>query len=337
MTVSLLPFIGCVLLLALVLAALMLPVALPVAASLCTRHGAWRWSRALGRIARYVFGSTMGEGLAFHWEVTALREAGKIAEAADLARTRVAERNLPPLSRNLAIDVLISAGAYAAALRAEPPPTMPGNARDALALTLIQINLAEAEYNVGRWDAAEARLRPLDLACWCYPIARAGLLQQRAWMAAHRGRASEALDLCASEDPQWLPRRYRAEYYFTRVAALHAAGRLDDAEAALDRGVKLARRISSKRNALFLRARLAATRGDWNSAERLCCEAVQHRFRGQGGDGILLWAEASKELERYADADAALRLAMKRDPESEAAAATARLLGVSAEAPGVPS
>lgn len=333
----LLPLILGVLLIASVLVALLLRFALLAAASLCTKHGAWRLSRALGRTARFVFGSAIGESLAFDWEMSALRQAGKVDEAADLARKRVAEKGLPAWSRNVAIDLLISAGAYSAALGAEPSPSMPTNARDALALALIQINLAEAEYNLGRWDEAEARLRPLDLACWCYPIARTGLLQQRAWIAAHRGRGVEALELCASADPRGLPSRYRAEYHFTRAGALLAAGRVDDAETALDRGAKLARRISSKRNVLFLRARLAGTRGDWDSAERLCREAVQHRFRRQGGAGILLWAEALKQLGRPAEADAALRLVVQRDPESEAAVAAVRLLGAPVEATDVPA
>jgi tetratricopeptide (TPR) repeat protein len=214
---------------------------------------------------------------------------------------------------------------------------MPRNAREALALALIQINLAEAEYNVGRWDEAEARLRPLDLACWLYPITRTGLRQQRAWIAAHRGRAVGALELCASADPRGLPRKYRAEYHFTRAVALLASGRVDDAEGALDRGAKLAQRISSKRNVLFLRARLAAARDEWDRAERLCSEAVRHRFRGQGGAGILLWAEALRRLGRQGEADAALRLVAERDPESEAAAAAAGLLGAPAEATDVPA
>lgn len=332
----LLPLILGVLLIASVLATLLLRFALLATASLCTRHGAWRLSRALGRTTRFVFGAAVGESLAFDWEMSALREAGKIAEAADIARTRVADGSLPPWSRNVAIDLLISAGAYSTALASEPPATMPTNARDALALTLIQVNLAEAEYNVGRWDGAEARLRPLDLACWYFPITRAGLLQQRAWIAAHRGRAAESLDLCAKVDPRGLPRRYRAEFHFTRAAALLAADRVDDAEAALDRGARLARRLSSKRNVLFLRARIAAARGDWDSAARSCREAVHHRFCGQGGAGIVLWAQALRQLGRQPDADNALRLVAQRDPESEAAVMAAQLLAAP-EVAGVPS
>lgn len=314
-----------------VAAVLLLRFALVAAAGLCTDHGAWRLSRVLGRMAPSVFGSALGDSLAFDWEMSALREAGKVDEAANLAQERIDETSVPAWSRNAAIDLLISAGAYSAALAAEPPPCMPTSAGDALALALIQINLAEAEYNLGRWDEAEARLRPLDLACWCYPITRTGLLQQRAWIAAHRGRGGEALEICALADPRGLPRRFRAEYHFTRAAALLEVGRLDDAEAALGRGAKLARRISSKRNVLFLRARLAAARGNWDTAERFCREAVEHGFRGQGGAGILLWAEALKHLGRRAEADVALQLAVQRDPESEAAATAVRLLGARAK------
>ena len=226
---------------------------------------------------------------------------------------------MPTWTRNLAIDILISAGAYVTALSAEPSMTMPANAREALGLALIQINLAEADYNLGRWDAAGARLRGLDLACWCFPIARAGLLQQRAWIAAHRGRAAEALELCDSMKPRWLPPTYRTEYYFTRAAALLAAGRIEDAEAAVGQGQRLARRLSSKRNALYMRARVAEARGDWVSTERLCRDAANHAFRGQGGAGLLLWAQALKQLGHHPEAEAALRLVAERDPESAAA------------------
>jgi tetratricopeptide (TPR) repeat protein len=218
---------------------------------------------------------------------------------------------------------LISAGAYEAALGAEPQPCKPKSTYDALCLALIQINLAEAEYNVGHWDAAQTRLEGLDLACRPFPIARAGLQQQRAWIAAHQGRGTEALEFCASVKPRWFPPIYRAEYHFTRAAALLAAGPIDDVEAAVGQGERLARRLSSKRNALFLRARLAATRGDWVGAERLCREAANHAFRGQGGAGLLLWAQALKQLDRLSEADEALKLVSQRDPESEAATAAA--------------
>jgi tetratricopeptide (TPR) repeat protein len=320
-------------LIALVLALSLLPVALLLAASLASSRGAWRLSRALGRVAPYVFGSDYGGSLAFDSEVSALREAGRITEATALVKTRLLEPGLPAWNRNIAIDLLISAGAYEAALAAEPRPSMPRNAREALGLALIQINLAEADYNLGRWDAAEARLRPLDLACWFFPISRAGLLQQRAWITAHRGRATEALALCALVKPQWLPLTYRAEYHFTRAVALLAVGRNDEGEVALRKGERVARRLSSRRNALFLRARFAGANGDWVRVERLCREAAGHPYRGQGGGGLLLWAQALKQLGRHREAEETLRLVLDRDPESDAARSAAALLA----SPGLPS
>jgi tetratricopeptide (TPR) repeat protein len=311
---------------ALSLLPLTLAWALASAVNLAAAHAAWRLARALGRAAPYVLGSTHGGSMAFSYEVFALREAGKIAEAAALAKERVAEKVVTSWSRNVAIDILISAGSYHAALSAEPPPRMPTGTMDALGLALIQINLAEADYNLGRWDAAEARLRSLDLACWRFPIARAGLLQQRAWIAAYRGRATEALELCASMKPRWLPSIYRAEYYFTRAAALLAGGRIDEAAAAVGKGEGLAKRLSSKRNALFMRARVAAAREDWVSAERLCREAANHAFQGQGGTGLLLWAQALRQLGQHAQAEEALRLVTERDPESDSAVKAAESL-----------
>ena len=51
--------------------------------------------------------------------------------------------------------------------------------RDTASELLVQINLAEAEYNLGRWEMAWERLRDLDPLAAAFPIARAGLSQQR--------------------------------------------------------------------------------------------------------------------------------------------------------------
>jgi hypothetical protein len=157
----------------------------------------WFVARSFSWPVRMLFGSVFGGSLVFQSLAFALRDAGKVEAARAMALARIAEPDVPSWSRNAAIDLLISAGAYEAALRAEPQPYTPANSSDALGLTLIQVNLAEAEYNLGRWDAAEERLRPLDPACGAFDIARAGLLQQRAWISAQRGRGDEALDLCA--------------------------------------------------------------------------------------------------------------------------------------------
>ena len=223
-----------------------------------------------------------------------------------------------PNLRNELIDVLNSAGLYRVALGAEPAADEARGVPGAL-LALIQINLAEADYNLGHWEEAEERLAGLDRDASQLPISRAGLLQQRAWIAAHEGRGAEALALCERVSIAWLPGHYHAEYHFTRAAAFLGLERLDQAEAEVLAAERVARRPSSKRNALFLHARIAAGRGDWASAEELCQKAASHSYQSQGGDGLLLWGEALRRLGRQADAEAAWRLAILRDPESESA------------------
>ena len=313
-------------LLAVVLGLALLPVAVVLANSVAFDRGWWRLLRVLGRLTPYVLGSTYGGMIAFQNEAFALRELGKLTEAVALVKARLLKREVPAQTRNTAIDVLISAGEYQAALDAEPKPRMPTKALEAMGLALIQVNVAEAEYNLGRWEAAEGRLRPLDLGCWLFPISRAGLLQQRAWIAAHRGRGAEALELCAAVKPRWLPRMFRVEYHFTRAAAFLASGRTDEAARALGIAERFAVRVSSQRNALFMRARVAAARGDWPEVERLCRQAAGHPFRGQGGAGLLLWAQALKELARTTERTETLRLVTERDPQSESARAAAELL-----------
>ena len=52
------------------------------------------------------------------------------------------DEDVPVHTRNAAIDVLISAGAYKAALATAPDVAEPRNRPESLALALIQINLA---------------------------------------------------------------------------------------------------------------------------------------------------------------------------------------------------
>ena len=53
-----------------------------------------------------------------------------------------------------------------------------------------------------------------------------------------------------------------------------------------------------------------------------------HRYRYQGGEGLLLWGDALARLGRLDEARAAWALVGERDPESESAVtATARLTG----------
>jgi tetratricopeptide (TPR) repeat protein len=286
----------------------------------------WAYRRQAWRLARvaFIFPRTFWNRvplvryLDFIIEVISMRERGEIGMAAELAATHCSQM-IWAEHRNLAIDILISAGDYRTALAAGLAPYVPIHPSEVALMNLIQINLSEAECNLGLWSEADARLRDLDETCDGHPITRGGLLVQRAWIAAHSGRVEEAIALCAAIDTLWFPSSYRAEHHFCSTVAFLAAGRLDEAEAALARSQRELRRLSSKRNFLILRARLSAARGDWVSAERDCRAAAEHPHRGQGGDGFVLWAEALRKLGRDAEAVEALRLLQERDPQSEAA------------------
>lgn len=281
--------------------------------------GWWRTARALGVLLVLTGVRKLGRAIAFGSEVSARVHAGDVAGAKTSIEKRLASPSASHTDRNAAINALICAGAYRAALRLEPAIAIAQTAVEAMNLILIQLNLAEADYNLGRWDAAETRLHDLDLACGAFDVTRAGLLQQRAWIAAHGGHGQQALALCDRVNVNWLPTEFHAEYHFTRAVALIAAGDLSRAEKAAYAGDAAARRLSSKRNALFIFARVARARGDWAAVERNCRDAANHRFRTQGGDGLLLWAESLEKLGRQQEAAAVRQLVVERDPESEAA------------------
>jgi tetratricopeptide (TPR) repeat protein len=96
-------------------------------------------------------------------------------------------------------------------------------------------------------------------------------------------------------------------------------------------GGDLAIRPSSRRNALFIRARVAAAAGELDRAESLCRTAASHSYRAQGGDGLLLWGDVLTQLERVEEGCEAYQLAIERDPQSESARlAAARLEAVTA-------
>jgi tetratricopeptide (TPR) repeat protein len=218
---------------------------------------------------------------------------------------------------NTAIDGRIARGDYLGAL--ELPRALAARDADTMSALLVEINLAEAEYNLGRWSDAWDRLRGLDPLAAAIPIARAGLSQQRAWIAAHTGRAGEALRHWHRAELGDLPRHYHAERFFTGAVAQIAAGELDAAQRCARTGERAAVRASSRRNALAICGRVAAAMGEWTEAERLFRAAAQHPHRGQGGDAMLLWGDVLVRLGRSAEARQAYALAVERDPQSESA------------------
>ncbi len=220
-------------------------------------------------------------------------------------------------SLNAAIDGRIARGDYRGAL--ELACTVVVRDEDTASALLVEINLAEAEYNLGRWSEAWERLRGLDPLAAAFPIARAGLSQQRAWIAAHAGRAGEALHHWHRAEPGDLPRQYHAEHFFTGAVAYVAARDVDAADRCARAGARAAVRVSSRRNALAIRGRVAAAMEDLIEAERLFRAAAAHPYRGQGGDSLLSWGEVLSRLGRLDEARKAWALSIERDPQSESA------------------
>jgi tetratricopeptide (TPR) repeat protein len=220
-------------------------------------------------------------------------------------------------SLNAAIDGRVARGDYRGAL--ELPRSFVAREADTASELLIQINLAEAEYNLGRWSAAWDRLRGLDPLAAAFPIARAGLSQQRAWIAAHARTPDEAVHHWSRAELRDLPRHYHAEHFFTGAVAQIVAGNLQAAQRCADSGARAALRVSSRRNALAICGRVAAALGRWSEAERLFRAAALHPYRGQGGDALLWWGDVLSRLGQIDEAQRAYALAVERDPQSESA------------------
>jgi tetratricopeptide (TPR) repeat protein len=219
---------------------------------------------------------------------------------------------------NTAVDGLIARGDYRGALALQV--SFVTDDADTMSELLVEINLAEAEYNLGRWSEAWDRLSGLDPLAAAFPIARAGLSQQRAWIAAHTGHADEALRHLRRAELGDLPRHYHAEHFFTGAVAQLARGDVVAAERYAEAGARASVRPSSRRNALAIRGRVAVAMEDWIEAEHLFRAAAQNPYRGQGGDALLSWGDVLSRLGRSQEARQAYALARERDPQSESAA-----------------
>jgi tetratricopeptide (TPR) repeat protein len=273
------------------------------------------WDEAL-RVLPQVeafYGSDSGSAL--YIRVNALHGRGNVAEAVEAARALL--RFSAPLSLpNAAINAFISAGLYAEAVEVGQQPYKSFRSAE---WALVQVNLAEALYNLGQWKEAWELLEGLDDLAAPSPIAADGLAIQRAWILAHQGKGTEALAELEKADRGGIPPIFQTETHYARGAAHLAAGQPAEALAEIEQGAKVALRVSSQRNALFMRARVALAQGRLDEAEHLCREASAHPYRGQGGDGLLLWGDILERLNRSGEAVEAWRLAVERDPQSESA------------------
>ncbi len=200
------------------------------------------------------------------------------------------------------------------------------------------INQAEALFNLGKWRRAERLLRALADAGLCADAepATSGLLQL-AWVLAQRDKPDEAAFVAEGADPERLPRAYRAEAFFTRALLSLKQGAPREALAHLDQATQNLVRTSSERNELFLRAWAETELGNSDAARALYKRGAEHRYQGQGADGLLRWGDLLLRLGLEADARVCWQLAMQRDPESEAAGLAGTRLMLAPVATGVGS
>lgn len=301
----------------------------------CTlQWGAWRTALVLSRLLRWpILGRSPDASVTV--EIPALRGLSKTDEAVD----RV-EGLIPSLSRkpwamrwwmtNIFVETLIWAGRYREALAIES--SWPADEAAELLnsqfdqYVLIQINLAEALYNLGSWDEAWAKLTPLDEGAESNSITHGGLLIQRAWIAAHQGRGEQAWQLLSGVRRRDFPGVYWSEYHYARAATLLVLDQTAEARDEVQGGLDVAKRPSSVRNGYFMRGRLELELGNLEQAERWFREGAAHLYRGQGGGGLLLWGDCLERQGRLDEARRAWDLVLVRDPESESAkSARARL------------
>jgi tetratricopeptide (TPR) repeat protein len=282
--------------------------------TLIFRQGSWsraeQWLRWFGWFLRPWYRRTM--------KLVIAEFSGRTADALAGAPPLLADTD-HPLALNQCINIFINAGRYERALEVESSCPAPSSRYEHDLVALLQVNLAEAEYNLGRWEQAAARLSRLDLGATHMRISSAGARQQTAWILAHLGRATDARVAIGKVPPRDLPRIFHAEYHFTLAWVALAERDTAAALACAEEGLALARRAGSHRNGLYLRARILSEQGDADAALADFARAAALPYRGQGGDGLLAWGDLLRSLGREDEARRAYALARERDPESESA------------------
>jgi tetratricopeptide (TPR) repeat protein len=282
--------------------------------ALIFRVGNWsraeQWLRWFGWVFRRWYRRTM--------RLTIAEFSGRMADALVGAPHLLADTD-HPLALNQCINIFINGGRYERALEVETSCPVPSSRYEHDLAALLQVNLAEAEYNLGRWEQAAARLSHLELGAGHLRISSSGARQQAAWILAHLGRATEARAAIGKVASRDLPRIFHAEYHFTLACVALAERDTTTALACVEKGLALARRAASQRNGLYLRARILAAQGETDAALADFARAAALPYRGQGGDGLLAWGDLLRSLGREDEARRAYALAQKRDSESESA------------------
>src|SRR5205085_8374107 len=93
-------------------------------------RGYHRFATVLAFVAIPSFGRRFWRHCLNSSRVTALRDSGRIDEAAALALQWLEEKDVTATAQNFAADVLISAGHYRNALKAEPAVRIPSSAQE---------------------------------------------------------------------------------------------------------------------------------------------------------------------------------------------------------------
>jgi tetratricopeptide (TPR) repeat protein len=246
--------------------------------------------------------------------------SGRTEQSVEIA-TILASKKHDLYTLNVCVNAFTSAGHYGSALQvgaaSETAPTKQSLTSD---WALLQTNLAEAEYNLGRWEDALARLeRVVAMAPNRHRLAQTGERLQRAWILSHLGRSVEARESFQQADENALPHCFRAEYHYTNAVLSLSEHQPLKALEAVSTGLAIAKRASSHRNGLFLRARAFVAVDDVQKALADFECAAASAYRAQGRDGLLAWGDTLLALGRTAEAKAAWTMAAQRDPESASA------------------
>ena len=288
-----------------------------------------RSAAVLGWMLRHLFMGVLARPLGLSLYVTLAADRGQTSRAVGAADSMLdATAKIVPTTClwfmvNTAIDVYINAGCYGKALAAADRWTSSaqdrGRASETVAHAYAQINRAEALHNLGKQSDALALFDEAEPSSQSDPVCKNGLRLLRAWILVHCDRREAAKSELARVEDAALTLHYAAEYHFTRAVVECAVNDFIAAEWDARQGQLLARRASSKRNALHVLARVAFATGDMQRAIALLEQARGHRYQGQAGPCLALLGEAYEAVGKLEEARGAYAEALSLDPESYAA------------------
>jgi len=263
-------------------------------------------------------------------KVLAHEALGIASETVELARHLESEARSDRdwKSANIAINTFINLGLYEEALQIGQHWSRPEEDGQLSQWALVQINLAEALYDLGQWTEAYSRLQDLQhIERHLNPMTKNVLHIQLAWILAHTGRGEGALEALGKVRREHVAPSHWSEIDFTYAATFLALGRYNAADQTALSGMDHALRASSTRNGWFLRGQIAQADGRLEKANCFFRTGATHSYKGQGGSALLAWGDCLQSLENDVQAQEAWQLVLVRDPESSAAKEAALRLG----------